>query len=76
MNQAFKDHSNSADVIRLLPVIMFTSVIFLIVGLHAYTMPLSQFSFMAAKDDTVIYDFFSFYKSVAIILSAVMAASL
>lgn len=64
------------DVIRLAPVVFFVSVIFLLVGLHEYSMPLSGFTFMAETDETVLYDCFSYIKSVAVIIASCISALL
>ncbi len=66
-----KQQSNArfgaADILRLLPLIFFVSVTFLLVRIHPYSLPLSQFDFMAESDDTVLYDCFSYVKMSAVI---------
>ena len=65
-----------SDMIRLAPVVFFVSVIFLVVGLYEYSMPLSRFAFMAETDETILYDCFSHIKAVAVIVSACVSALL
>lgn len=65
-----------ADVFRLLPVIFFVSVIFLLVRVHQYSLPLSRFTYMAESDDTVLFDCFSHVKSVAVMAVSIVAAVL
>ena len=64
------------NLIRLLPVIAMLSVYFLLVGLYTYTMPLSQFPFLAETDETVLYDCFSHIKMVFLLITASFAAFL
>lgn len=64
------------DIIRLAPIIMITSVIFLLVGLHTYTMPVSQFAYLAGGDNTLMFDTMSWVKMVAVIATACIAAVL
>ena len=64
------------DVIRLAPIVFFVSVIFLLVGLHEYSMPLSRFAFLAETDETVLYDCFSYIKAVAVIITSCISALL
>lgn len=65
-----------ADAVRLAPVIFFVSVIFLLVGLHIYTMPVSQFPYLSGGDNTPMFDTMAYVKMVAIIATSCVAAAL
>ncbi len=62
------------DIIRLLPVAFFVSVVFLLVRVHEYSMPLSQFAFMSETDDTPLYDCFAYIKMISAVAVTVAAA--
>ena len=62
------------DIIRLLPVAFFVSVVFLLVRVHEYSMPLSQFTFLAETDDTPLYDCFAYIKMISAVAVTVAAA--
>lgn len=56
---------------QLLPAIFFSSFVILIVHMHTYTRPMSQFFWTPQTDSSSIPDFFSYYKMLAILLCAV-----
>ncbi len=58
---------------RLLPMVLAAAVTPLIVQLKTYSLPLSQFSWTASTDSTVLQDFYSWHKSVALIAFACLA---
>ncbi|MBR5730433.1 MAG: O-antigen ligase family protein [Firmicutes bacterium] len=58
---------------RLLPMILAAAVTPLIVQLKTYSLPLSQFSWTASTDSTVLQDFYSWYKSIALMIFACLA---
>jgi len=60
--------------IRLLPVIVFTAVIFLLLRAHSYSMPLSSWADISIEDDTVLWDVFCYVKSSAIFIVSIWAA--
>ncbi|MBR3642305.1 MAG: O-antigen ligase family protein, partial [Parasporobacterium sp.] len=63
-----KQKDRKESIIRLSPLIVFIAVIFLLVHAHGYSMPLSQFSYLALTDTTLIYDVFSHNKMVDVLL--------
>jgi hypothetical protein len=57
---------------QMLPALLFTTVIIMIVRMESYKRPMEQFYF-ATPNQNSLTDFFSYYKSVAIIICAVLA---
>lgn len=62
--------------IRLFPIIVFMAIVIIIVHVHEFTMPLTQFPYLMPTDETIQYDFFSYYKACGIGLSAIIATLL
>ena len=62
--------------LHLVPGIIFCGLIMLIVYPHGYGMPFSEFAWSGIRDDTIIWDFFSFYKMLGLIFTTVFAAIL
>ena len=58
---------------RLLPMILAAAVTPLIVQLKTYSLPLSQFSWTKSTDSTVLQDFYSWHKSIALMVFACLA---
>lgn len=56
---------------QMLPAAFFTACVIIIVRMHSYTRPMSQFYWTNSGNDSI--DFFSYFKMVAITLCAVIA---
>lgn len=61
------------DGIRLLPVILFVAVVPLLVHALPYKLPLSKYTWIAAENDTVLWDVFSYIKLKAMMVIALAA---
>ena len=70
------NYSKAADYLRLFPLVIFISVIFLLVRVHAFSLPLSQFDYMAERDDTILYDCFAYVKMIAVLAASVLSIAL
>ncbi len=57
---------------QMLPAAFFTAVVIIIVRMHAYTRPMSQFYWSGNDND--LTDFFSYFKMCAILTCAILAA--
>ncbi len=74
LNNTYKEGPLVYSILKLLPAIIFSSVVITIVRAHVYTQPLSQFYWTEKTDDTVITDFFAYDKMVLLVICAVIAA--
>lgn len=63
----------AAPLFKLLPIMLFSAVTILIVRLHVYTRPMSQFFWTTESDESQISDFFSYNKMVFIMVCAIIA---
>lgn len=66
-------NGTAIPLFQMLPVILFSAITILIVRLHVYTRPMSQFFWTSETDDTQLSDFFSYDKMIFILVCAVMA---
>ena len=70
-------HAQSIDqaggIIQMIPIICFSALVILIVRMHTYYRPMTQFFWTNALDGEQITDFFSFNKMVMICVAAGMA---
>ena len=62
--------------LHMVPIAFFAAVVILIVLIHPYTRPMTQFYWTSDTDTSYISDFFSYGKMVCIIISAITAALL
>lgn len=74
LKMAYADKAgNAVPLFQMLPVIIFTAITILIVRLHVYSRPMSQFFWTSETDESQISDFFSYNKMILIVVCAVMA---
>lgn len=70
-------HAQSIDstgnIIKMIPIVCFTALVILIVRMHTYYRPMTQFFWTKDTDTTQISDFFSYNKMVIICVSAGLA---
>ena len=59
--------------LRLLPCMIFTGLVFPIVHIYSYTLPMSQYIWTSEEDTTVLYDVFNHCKQTLIVICAVCA---
>ena len=64
----------SSSWLHMIPIAFFAAVVILVVIIHPYTRPMSQFFWSSDTDTSYISDFFSYGKMVCIIISAIIAA--
>ncbi|MBQ4506387.1 MAG: O-antigen ligase family protein [Firmicutes bacterium] len=67
------EKGGSAEGIRLIPALLFSSVVLLIVRGHHYSRPMTQFFWTEKTDDTQLLDFFSYNKMRLIVVCAALA---
>lgn len=63
----------SSHWFQMMPVIFFTTIIIMIVHLSSYSRPMSDFYFFSSATNDAQSDFFSYYKMIAIIVTASLA---
>ncbi|MDO5331461.1 MAG: hypothetical protein Q4E99_02170, partial [Bacillota bacterium] len=63
----------SASALHMIPIACFAALVILVVRMHAYTRPMSQFFWTSATDEEQITDFFSYDKMVLICIAAGIA---
>lgn len=63
----------SASKLHMIPIACFAALVILVVRMHAYSRPMSQFFWTDGLDDEVITDFFSYNKMVLICVAAGIA---
>lgn len=74
LKMSYAENSGTAiPLFRLLPIILFSAITILIVRLHIYSRPMSQFFWTSETDESQISDFFSYDKMIFIMVCAVMA---
>lgn len=59
--------------VTILPIIVFTAFVIMVVRIHNYTLPMSQFFWTNLTDDAEQSDFFAYWKLVLMIICAVFA---
>lgn len=64
----------SSSWLHMIPIAFFAAIVILVVVIHPYTRPMTQFYWASETDDSYISDFFSYGKMVCIIISASIAA--
>lgn len=62
-----------AELFSLLPIILFSAIAIMIVRMHVYFRPMSQFFWTYETDETQITDFFSYNKMVCICVATAFA---
>jgi len=62
----------SSSLLQMLPAIVFTALTILVVRMHAYQRPMSQFFWTTETDDSNITDFFSYNKMIVIVCCGVL----
>lgn len=65
--------SGAGSFLSLLPAIVFSAVVILLVRTYTVTRPMGRYFWSSVKDDTILYDTFSYFKMVVIVICAVMA---
>lgn len=74
LKMTYSDNEGMAvPLFKLLPIMLFSAVTILIVRLHVYTRPMSQFFWTTESDESQLSDFFSYDKMVFIMGCAIMA---
>lgn len=68
----YKQLKNHIDYIKIIPIVFFAACIFLIVRIHPYQNPLTNYDYLLLEDD-ILYDFFSYWKMVFVCASAVFS---
>ena len=63
----------SASKLHMIPIACFAALVILVVRMHAYSRPMSQFFWTDGLDDEVITDFFSYNKMVLVCIAAGIA---
>ncbi|MCQ2553016.1 MAG: O-antigen ligase family protein [Clostridia bacterium] len=63
----------SASLLHMIPIACFAALVILVVRMHTYTRPMTQFFWTTGSDTDTITDFFSYDKMVLICVAAVIA---
>lgn len=66
----------ASPIYQMLPLLLFAAATIMIVRLHIYTRPMSQFYWTPQTDTTQLYDFFSYDKMVFLVVMTVIAVFL
>ncbi len=64
---------SSASVLNMIPIACFAALVILVVRMHTYYRPMSQFFWTTQTDESQLSDFFSYNKMVMVIVSAIIA---